>query len=153
MNGLKVNTCVPQEFLAVSTTTTTITTTTSSSFTANATTTSITTSSSTTTIIIIIIIIIINCLPPSQSAITLSARPQQGDLRLLGPPSGQSAGSGHWRWRRRRWWWLTMQGTLEGHRCLLSRVPADLRAVSLATVPPTPLMIYGDNDKIGADLS
>ncbi|GFN92439.1 hypothetical protein PoB_001894500 [Plakobranchus ocellatus] len=46
------------------------------------------------------------------------ASPQQGDLRLLGPPSGQGTGSGA-RTRNRR-------------------VPADLRADSLATVPPTP---------------
>ncbi|GFO50423.1 hypothetical protein PoB_007692800 [Plakobranchus ocellatus] len=46
------------------------------------------------------------------------ASPQQGDLRLLGPPSGQGAGSGA-RTRNRR-------------------VPADLRADSLTTVSPTP---------------
>ncbi|GFO40603.1 hypothetical protein PoB_006710800 [Plakobranchus ocellatus] len=46
------------------------------------------------------------------------ASPQQGDLRLLGPSSGQSAGS--------------------GARTRDRRVPADLRADSLATVPPTP---------------
>ncbi|GFO03161.1 hypothetical protein PoB_002966600 [Plakobranchus ocellatus] len=46
------------------------------------------------------------------------ASPQQGDLRLLSPPSGQSAGS--------------------GARTRDRRVPADLRADSLATVPPTP---------------
>ncbi|GFO04016.1 hypothetical protein PoB_003052100 [Plakobranchus ocellatus] len=44
--------------------------------------------------------------------------PQQGDLRLLGPPSGQGAGS--------------------GARNRDRRVPADLRADLLATVPPTP---------------
>ncbi|GFN86321.1 hypothetical protein PoB_001282700 [Plakobranchus ocellatus] len=48
------------------------------------------------------------------------ARPQQGDIRLLGLPSGQGAG-GRARTRDRR-------------------VPADLRADSLATVPPSPLM-------------
>ncbi|GFN95224.1 hypothetical protein PoB_002173000 [Plakobranchus ocellatus] len=46
------------------------------------------------------------------------ASPQQGDLRLSGPPSGQGAGGGA-RTRNRK-------------------VPADLRADSLATVPPTP---------------
>ncbi|GFN85197.1 hypothetical protein PoB_001170300 [Plakobranchus ocellatus] len=45
--------------------------------------------------------------------------PQQGDLRLSGPPSGQGAGGGAQTRDR--------------------RVPADLRADSLATVPPTPL--------------
>ncbi|GFO28106.1 DC-STAMP domain-containing protein 1-like [Plakobranchus ocellatus] len=44
--------------------------------------------------------------------------PQQGDLRLSGPPSGQGAGG--------------------GARTHDRRVPADLRADSLATVPPTP---------------
>ncbi|GFN87782.1 hypothetical protein PoB_001428800 [Plakobranchus ocellatus] len=44
--------------------------------------------------------------------------PQQGDLRLSGPPSGQDAGGGAQTRDR--------------------RVPADLRADSLATVPPTP---------------
>ncbi|GFO25098.1 hypothetical protein PoB_005160300 [Plakobranchus ocellatus] len=43
----------------------------------------------------------------------------EGDLRLSGPPSGQGAGS--------------------GARTRDRRVPADLRADSLATVPPTPL--------------
>ncbi|GFO35923.1 hypothetical protein PoB_006242800 [Plakobranchus ocellatus] len=47
------------------------------------------------------------------------ASPQQGDLRLSGPPSGQDAGG--------------------GARTRDRRVPADLRADSLATVPPTPL--------------
>ncbi|GFN85947.1 hypothetical protein PoB_001245300 [Plakobranchus ocellatus] len=47
------------------------------------------------------------------------ATPQQGDLRLSGHASGQGA-SGRARTRDRR-------------------VPADLRADSLATVPPTPL--------------
>ncbi|GFO05315.1 hypothetical protein PoB_003182000 [Plakobranchus ocellatus] len=46
------------------------------------------------------------------------ASPQQGDLRLSGPPSGQGAGS---RARTRD-----------------RRVPADLRADSQATVLPTP---------------
>ncbi|GFO01673.1 hypothetical protein PoB_002817800 [Plakobranchus ocellatus] len=46
------------------------------------------------------------------------ASPQQGDLRLLGPPSGQGAGS--------------------GARTRDRRVPADLRADSQATVLPTP---------------
>ncbi|GFN89541.1 hypothetical protein PoB_001604700 [Plakobranchus ocellatus] len=44
--------------------------------------------------------------------------PQQGDHRLSGPPSGQGAGG--------------------GARTCDRRVPADLRADSLATVPPTP---------------
>ncbi|GFN78949.1 hypothetical protein PoB_000545500 [Plakobranchus ocellatus] len=43
--------------------------------------------------------------------------PQQGDLRLSGPPSGQGAGG--------------------GARTRDRKVPADLRADSLATVPPT----------------
>ncbi|GFO10520.1 hypothetical protein PoB_003702500 [Plakobranchus ocellatus] len=43
---------------------------------------------------------------------------QQGDLRLLGPPSGQ--------------------GTGDGARTRDRRVSADLRADSQATVPPTP---------------
>ncbi|GFO22263.1 hypothetical protein PoB_004876800 [Plakobranchus ocellatus] len=46
------------------------------------------------------------------------ASPQQGDLRLSGPPSGQGAGG--------------------GARTRDRKVPADLRADSLATVPPTP---------------
>ncbi|GFO28757.1 hypothetical protein PoB_005526200 [Plakobranchus ocellatus] len=44
--------------------------------------------------------------------------PQHGDLRFSGPPSGQGASSGA-RNRNRR-------------------VPADFRADSLSTVPPTP---------------
>ncbi|GFO00004.1 hypothetical protein PoB_002650900 [Plakobranchus ocellatus] len=44
--------------------------------------------------------------------------PQQGGLRLSGPPSGQGAGG--------------------GARTRDRRVSADLRADSLATVPPTP---------------
>ncbi|GFO28800.1 hypothetical protein PoB_005530500 [Plakobranchus ocellatus] len=58
----------------------------------------------------------------SSSALALKktgdARPQQGDLRLSGPPSGQGAGG--------------------GARTHDRRVPADFRADSLATVPPTP---------------
>ncbi|GFN76575.1 hypothetical protein PoB_000308100 [Plakobranchus ocellatus] len=46
------------------------------------------------------------------------ASPQQGDLRLSGPPSGQGAGG--------------------GARTRDRKVPADLRADSLATVLPTP---------------
>ncbi|GFO11915.1 hypothetical protein PoB_003842000 [Plakobranchus ocellatus] len=46
------------------------------------------------------------------------ASPQQGDLRLSGPPPGQGAGS--------------------GARTRDRRVPADLRADSQATVLPTP---------------
>ncbi|GFO29502.1 endonuclease-reverse transcriptase [Plakobranchus ocellatus] len=49
------------------------------------------------------------------------ANPQQGDLRLSGPPSGQGAGG--------------------GARTRDRRAPADLRTDSLATVPPTPLII------------
>ncbi|GFO49583.1 hypothetical protein PoB_007608800 [Plakobranchus ocellatus] len=45
------------------------------------------------------------------------ASPQQGDLRLSGPPSGQGAGG--------------------GARTRDRKVPADFRADSLATVPPT----------------
>ncbi|GFO24643.1 hypothetical protein PoB_005114800 [Plakobranchus ocellatus] len=45
------------------------------------------------------------------------AFPQQGDLRLSGPPSGQGAGG--------------------GARTRDRKVPADFRADSLATVPPT----------------
>ncbi|GFO41703.1 hypothetical protein PoB_006820800 [Plakobranchus ocellatus] len=48
------------------------------------------------------------------------ASPQQGNLRLLGPLSGQGAGG--------------------GARTRNSRVPADLRADSLTTQPPTPLL-------------
>ncbi|GFO19453.1 hypothetical protein PoB_004595800 [Plakobranchus ocellatus] len=48
-----------------------------------------------------------------------TASPQQSDLRLSGPPSGQGAGG--------------------GARTRDRMVPADLRADSLATVPPTPL--------------
>ncbi|GFO28293.1 dehydrodolichyl diphosphate synthase complex subunit nus1 [Plakobranchus ocellatus] len=47
--------------------------------------------------------------------------PQQGDLRLSGPPSGQGVGS--------------------GARTRDRRVPADLRADSQATVLPTPLKV------------
>ncbi|GFO06094.1 hypothetical protein PoB_003259900 [Plakobranchus ocellatus] len=46
------------------------------------------------------------------------ASPQQGDVRLSGPPSGQGAGG--------------------GARTYDRRVPADLREDSLAPVPPTP---------------
>ncbi|GFN98697.1 hypothetical protein PoB_002520300 [Plakobranchus ocellatus] len=54
----------------------------------------------------------------STSSGRIGASPQQRDLRLTGPPSGQGAGGGA-RTRDRRF-------------------PADLRADSLATVPPTP---------------
>ncbi|GFO44414.1 hypothetical protein PoB_007091900 [Plakobranchus ocellatus] len=47
------------------------------------------------------------------------ASPQQNDIRLSSPPSGQGAGG--------------------GARTSDRRVPADLRADSLASVPPTPL--------------
>ncbi|GFN95733.1 hypothetical protein PoB_002223900 [Plakobranchus ocellatus] len=49
--------------------------------------------------------------------------PQQGDLRLSGPPSGHGAGS--------------------GARTRDRRVPADLRADSQATVLPTPPTFCG----------
>ncbi|GFO05066.1 hypothetical protein PoB_003157100 [Plakobranchus ocellatus] len=49
---------------------------------------------------------------------TRNKSPQQGDLRLSGPPSGQGASS--------------------GARTRDKRVPADLRADSQATVLPTP---------------
>ncbi|GFO42298.1 hypothetical protein PoB_006880300 [Plakobranchus ocellatus] len=52
---------------------------------------------------------------------------QQGDLRLLGPPSGQGAGS--------------------GARTRDRRIPADLRADSLTTVPPTPLRSESDRQQ------
>ncbi|GFO03847.1 hypothetical protein PoB_003035200 [Plakobranchus ocellatus] len=58
------------------------------------------------------------------------ASPQQGDLRLSGPPSGQGAGS--------------------GARTRDRRVPADLRADSQATVLPTPpfeMKIKFDHDE------
>ncbi|GFO33427.1 hypothetical protein PoB_005993200 [Plakobranchus ocellatus] len=48
------------------------------------------------------------------------ASPQQGDLRLSGPPSGQGTGG--------------------GARTRDRRVPAYLRAGLLATVPPTPIV-------------
>ncbi|GFO46153.1 hypothetical protein PoB_007265800 [Plakobranchus ocellatus] len=48
------------------------------------------------------------------SGILCTASPQQGDLRLSGPLSGQGAGGG-----------------------ARTRVPADLRAGTLSTVPPT----------------
>ncbi|GFO06481.1 hypothetical protein PoB_003298600 [Plakobranchus ocellatus] len=47
--------------------------------------------------------------------------PLQGDLRLSGPPSGQGASG--------------------GTRTCDRKVPADLRADSLATVPPTPPLV------------
>ncbi|GFO48347.1 hypothetical protein PoB_007485200 [Plakobranchus ocellatus] len=53
------------------------------------------------------------------SALSRWDHPQQGDLRLSGPPSGQGAGG---RARTRDRW-----------------IPADLRADSLPTAPPTPL--------------
>ncbi|GFO08296.1 hypothetical protein PoB_003480100 [Plakobranchus ocellatus] len=54
----------------------------------------------------------------SWANVAISVHPQQGDLRLSVPPSGQSAGS----WARTR----------------DRRVPADLRADSQATALPTP---------------
>ncbi|GFO02180.1 proton-associated sugar transporter a [Plakobranchus ocellatus] len=49
------------------------------------------------------------------------ASPQKGDLRLSGPPSGKDAGS--------------------GARTYDRKVPLDLRAVSLSTVPPSMLCV------------
>ncbi|GFO03311.1 hypothetical protein PoB_002981600 [Plakobranchus ocellatus] len=51
--------------------------------------------------------------------------PQQGDFRLSGPPSGQGAG--------------------DGARTRDRRIPADLRADSLATEPPMPLKPDSDS--------
>ncbi|GFN79437.1 hypothetical protein PoB_000594300 [Plakobranchus ocellatus] len=56
-----------------------------------------------------------------------TASPQQGDIRLSGPPSGQDADS--------------------GARTRDRRVPAALRADSLATVSPTPLTDQGKERK------
>ncbi|GFO11310.1 hypothetical protein PoB_003781500 [Plakobranchus ocellatus] len=56
--------------------------------------------------------------PVKQSPMYMTTSPQQGDLRLSGPPSGQGASG--------------------GARTCDRRAPADLRADSLATVPPTP---------------
>ncbi|GFN94000.1 RNA-directed DNA polymerase from mobile element jockey [Plakobranchus ocellatus] len=49
---------------------------------------------------------------------TIRQSPQQGNLGISGPPSGQ--------------------GTAGGDRTRDRRFPADLRADSLSTVPPTP---------------
>ncbi|GFN89119.1 hypothetical protein PoB_001562500 [Plakobranchus ocellatus] len=58
---------------------------------------------------------------PRYSALLEEAwSPQQGDFRLQGPLSGQDAGG--------------------GSRTRDRRIPADLRADVLATVPPTPLV-------------
>ncbi|GFO39400.1 hypothetical protein PoB_006590500 [Plakobranchus ocellatus] len=57
------------------------------------------------------------------------ASPQQGDLRLLGPPPGRDADGG----ARTRDRWL----------------PADFRADSQATVPPKPLGIERKQAKAG----
>ncbi|GFO29964.1 hypothetical protein PoB_005646900 [Plakobranchus ocellatus] len=51
---------------------------------------------------------------------------QQGDLRFSSPPSGQGAGG--------------------GARTRDRRVPADPRADSLATVPPTPVFKRGSEN-------
>ncbi|GFO15848.1 hypothetical protein PoB_004235300 [Plakobranchus ocellatus] len=59
------------------------------------------------------------------------ASPQQGGLRLSGPPPGQGAGG--------------------GARTPDRRVPADLRAKSLAILPPTPLC-RDINDSTHSDL-
>ncbi|GFN79948.1 hypothetical protein PoB_000645400 [Plakobranchus ocellatus] len=56
---------------------------------------------------------------PFPRGLTLTTIPQQGDLRLLGPPTDHGAGS---RARTRDRW-----------------VPADLGADSQTTMPPTPL--------------
>ncbi|GFO30129.1 DNA primase [Plakobranchus ocellatus] len=53
-----------------------------------------------------------------EAQMTESGRPHEGDLRLSGPPSGQGAGG--------------------GARTRDRKVPADLRAELLATMPPTP---------------
>ncbi|GFN85038.1 hypothetical protein PoB_001154400 [Plakobranchus ocellatus] len=61
------------------------------------------------------------------------ASQQQGDVRLLGPPPGLGASS--------------------GARTRDRRVPADLRADSLTTVPPTPPISYSNHsfrDCLGA---
>ncbi|GFO06250.1 hypothetical protein PoB_003275500 [Plakobranchus ocellatus] len=50
------------------------------------------------------------------------ASPQHRDLRLSGPPSGQRAGG--------------------GARTRDRRIPADIRADSLASVPPTPPLFH-----------
>ncbi|GFO01742.1 hypothetical protein PoB_002824700 [Plakobranchus ocellatus] len=52
---------------------------------------------------------------------------QQGDLGLSGPPSGLGADG--------------------GARNLDRRIPADLRADSLTTVPPTPLLLMHGVDR------
>ncbi|GFO20403.1 hypothetical protein PoB_004690800 [Plakobranchus ocellatus] len=54
----------------------------------------------------------------SEVRISVRANPQEGDLRVSGPPSGQGAGG--------------------GARTSDRRIPANLRADWLATVPPTP---------------
>ncbi|GFO11219.1 hypothetical protein PoB_003772400 [Plakobranchus ocellatus] len=62
------------------------------------------------------------------------ASPQQGDLRLLGSPSGQRAGG--------------------GARTRVRRVPADLRADSLITVLPTPQKTrYKNYNVIGENIN
>ncbi|GFN74529.1 hypothetical protein PoB_000103500 [Plakobranchus ocellatus] len=53
-----------------------------------------------------------------------SDSPQQGDLRLSGPPSSWGAGG--------------------GARSRDRRAPTDLRADSLATVPPRPVLRSGE---------
>ncbi|GFO09187.1 hypothetical protein PoB_003569200 [Plakobranchus ocellatus] len=64
-----------------------------------------------------------------QHSRNIFASPQQGDLRLSGPPSGQGAGS--------------------GARTRDRMVPADLRADSQATVLPTPRNIYAEPKQHG----
>ncbi|GFO38738.1 hypothetical protein PoB_006524300 [Plakobranchus ocellatus] len=59
---------------------------------------------------------------PPEIWIGYSAIPRRGDLRLLGPPSGQGAGS--------------------GARTRDRGVPADLRADSQTTVPPKPFVSF-----------
>ncbi|GFN75712.1 hypothetical protein PoB_000221800 [Plakobranchus ocellatus] len=59
--------------------------------------------------------------------------PQHGDLRFLGPPTGQGAGS--------------------GARTRDRRIPADLRAESLTAVPPTaPFNTFRDNGGVGGSV-
>ncbi|GFO44452.1 hypothetical protein PoB_007095700 [Plakobranchus ocellatus] len=64
----------------------------------------------------------------SDSARRSAASPQQGDLKLSCPPSGQGAGDGAQNRDR--------------------RVPVDLRADTLATEPPTPPRKWGEDKKV-----
>ncbi|GFO16920.1 hypothetical protein PoB_004342500 [Plakobranchus ocellatus] len=86
-------------------------------------------SNSNTIAIIMKAVIIIACLSLAVciAIVAGTASPQQGDLRLSGPPSGQGAGG--------------------GARTRDRRVPADFRADSLATVPPTPHQCWVDTEE------